>query len=81
MTIERLLTGDPSTCPHFKGVYSRDTLPLKRCTGLYIVNKGTSNGGGSHCIAIHISPRGEKNLYFDSYGRKTTHNEFKTFLG
>ena len=67
MTIERLLTGDPSMCPHFKGVYSRDTLPLKCCTGLYIVNEDTSNGGGSHWIAIHITPRGEKNIYFDSY--------------
>ena len=68
ITIERLLTGDPITYPHFKGVYSRDTLPLKRCTGLYILNEDTLDVDGSHWIAIHITPRGDKNIYFDSYG-------------
>lgn len=80
-TIERLLTRDATTSPHFKGVYSRDTLPVKRSIGIYIVNEDRSSQGGSHWIAIHITPRGERNIYFDSYGRKAEHEEFKHFLG
>lgn len=80
-TLEKLLSKDPKTRPLFKGVFSRDNLPLTRVPGLYIVNEDPSYETGSHWVALHITPAGEKNIYFDSYGRKPVLREFRKFLG
>ena len=49
----------------FQGSLLLGHLPLKCCTGLYIVNEDTSNGGGSHWIAIHITPEVKRMFTMD----------------
>ena len=54
--------------PNFKGVFSRDDLPLqpskKECA---IVNLNKSNEAGSHWVTFYKD--GSKRIYFDSFGQ------------
>ena len=81
ITLEKLLKKDPSMKHFFRGVFSRDNLPRHRCARLYVVNEEPSNKRGSHWIMLHITPGKEKNVYFDSYGRKPLLSEFRRYLG
>ena len=82
LTLEELLRKDHKTKGNFRGVFSRNTLPRNRAVGFYIVNEEPSTKKGSHWIAFQItSGKKEKNIYFDSYGRKPMFKEFKSYLG
>ena len=80
-TLYRLLKKDPLTRKYFRGVFSRDNLPANRAEGLYIVNEQPSHLPGSHWVACHITAKRERNVYFDSYGRKPVLKEIKRFVG
>jgi hypothetical protein len=50
----------------FKGVYSQDTLPMKK-TGYFIINNHTSKQPGEHWQAVYSTP---KTIYIhDSFAR------------
>ena len=80
-TIETLLKKDSITSCLLKEVFSRDSLPLKCLPELYIANEDASHQNSSHWIGLYITPKGEKNIYFDSYDWKAVFKEFRQFLG
>jgi hypothetical protein len=53
--------------PNFRGVYLRDTLPMKpKRNECGILNLDSSIGRGTHWVAWH--KKGQNKYYFDSYG-------------
>jgi len=82
ITLDKLLRKDLKTESNFRGVFSRNTLPKNRSAGFYIVNEEPSSRKGSHWIAFQITPgKKNKNIYFDSYGRKPMFKEIRSYLG
>lgn len=65
--------------PNFRGVFMRDTLPLKiRKNECGIVNLDTSSGAGTHWTAY--VKKGGVIIYFDSYGNLRPPNDFKKYV-
>lgn len=80
--LESILSRDTYVGPYFRGVYSRDTLPVKsriKSKRAYIVNTDPSDLPGEHWIAIYIDEYG-RGLYFDSSGVMPLHREFYEFM-
>ncbi|MDI9312531.1 MAG: hypothetical protein QM535_20135 [Limnohabitans sp.] len=67
-------------CSHFGGVYSRDNLPnkIKKPIG-FIVNTDREKDPGEHWVAF-ILLKNDFGEYFDSFGMRPLHHEFKFFL-
>ena len=63
----------------FHGVFARDTLPLTRKDGAYIINFDRSSEPGSHWVAVYIMNGHVE--YFDSSGQPPLHREIELFLG
>lgn len=70
--IDTLLRNNPVTEDIFKGVYPSDKIPRNvrksKTKQGFVFNVDPSYKEGSHWVALVIAPRGEKNIYFDSYG-------------
>ena len=80
--IEKALRKNVRTVPHFRGVYTRDSLPRKPRRGYYVMNFDKTGESGSHWVCMHIGK--STNTYFDSYSRKPppfTQRAFAKFLG
>ena len=65
--------------PQFHGVFARDTLPLTRKDGGYVINFDLSSEPGSHWVAVYV--KGSLVEYFDSSGQPPQHGEIQFFLG
>ena len=63
----------------FHGVFARDTVPLTRKDGGYIINFDRESEPGSHWVAVYITDDLVK--YFDSSGQPPLHCEIEFFLG
>lgn len=79
-TIENLAAKRAEIKEKFRGVFSSNTLPEKNLEGYYIANLDRDTESGSHWIAIEITPSGQKNLYFDSYGFPPCRDSFTHFM-
>ena len=80
LTIKHILANDTRTRDSFRGVYSRNELPITApTTSLYICNTDPNHKPGEHWVTIYIDNdrRGE---YFDSFGMPPLFDEFVTFL-
>ena len=80
LTIKRILESDARTRDSFRGVYSRNELPIRApTTSLYVCNTDPNHKPGEHWVTIYINNdrRGE---YFDSFGMPPLFDEFVTFL-
>lgn len=75
----RFACGDSHIKKNFGGVFSRDTLPVRKgrfC--FFIVNFDRKHLPGSHWVAIAF--KGNTATYFDSYGRPPIHEDILNFL-
>ena len=63
----------------FNGVFARDTLPLNKKNGAYVINFDKNSEPGSHWIAVYVNDSDVE--YFDSFGRKPSFHEILFFLG
>ena len=80
LTIKRILETDSRTRDFFRGVYSRNELPISTpTTSLYVCNKDPNHKPGEHWVAIYID-KNRPGEYFDSFGMSSLFNEFVTFL-
>ena len=80
LQIKRILESDAKTRNFFRGVYSRNELPVAApTTSLYVCNTDLNHKPGEHWVTIYIDNerRGE---YFDSFGMPSLFNEFVTVL-
>ena len=80
LQIKRILESDARTRGSFRGVFSRNELPIRApTTSLYVCNTDPYNKPGEHWVTIYIdnNRRGE---YFDSFGMSPLFDEFVTFL-
>ena len=80
LQIKRILDTDARTKDSFRGVYSRNELPIAAPTAsLYVCNTDPNYKPGEHWVTIYIDSdrRGE---YFDSFGMLPLFDEFVTFL-
>ena len=83
LQILNVLQSDPFTKSVFTSVVPSDRLPdtvLEKPRG-FIVNVDTSDGPGSHWVAIYLTADG-KGEFMDTYGQKPSYysENFKTFL-
>ncbi|CAL1672694.1 unnamed protein product [Lasius platythorax] len=67
--------------PFFRGVFMRDSLPIG---GIYrnesgIVNLDNTTGPGTHWVAY--AKRGNRAIYFDSFGNLRPPNELVRYFG
>ena len=67
--------------PYFRGVFMRDALPNEgvRRNESGIVNLDNSSGPGTHWVAY--AKRGDRAMYFDSFGNLPPPNELVRYLG
>ena len=80
LTIKHILESDARARDAFRGVYSRNELPIRApTTSLYVCNTDPNHKPGEHWVTIYIGNdrRGE---YFDSFGMPPLFDEFVTFL-
>ena len=75
--IERVLQFELGS--QFHGVYARDTLPMSKKNGAYVINFDKESDPGSHWIAVYVHDSDVE--YFDSFGRKPSVHEIIFFLG
>jgi hypothetical protein len=66
--------------PYFRGVFMRDSLPIG---GIYqnesgIINLDDTDGPGTHWVAY--AKRGDRAIYFDSYGNLRPPKELVRYL-
>lgn len=65
--------------PLFNGVYSRDNLPNKIKSGVYVINLDGYSCSETHWIALYAL---NNNItYFNSFGSKNIPKEIKKFIG
>ena len=65
--------------PLFNGVYSRDNLPNKIKSGVYVINLDGYSCIEAHWIALYAL---NNNItYFNSFGSKNIPKEIKKFIG
>lgn len=63
------------------GCYALDELPKKITRPCLIVsNTAVSTHPGKHWVAFYFGVNSQKAEFFDSFGRKPTQRQFKTFL-
>ena len=80
LTIKRILETDVRTRDAFRGVYSRNELPISAPkSSLYICNTDPNYKPGEHWVAIYID-KDRRAEYFDSFGMLPLFNEFASFL-
>lgn len=66
--------------PYFRGVYMRDALPREiRRNESGIVNLDDTDGPGTHWVAY--AKRGDRVVYFDSFGNLRPPREIARYLG
>ena len=79
LTIKRILESDARTRDSFRGVYSRNELPIAApTTSLYVCNTKPNHKPGEHWVTIYID--NNRREYFDSFGMPPLFDEFVTFL-
>ncbi len=76
------LKGHSHTRRHFRGVYSSNTFPFQKrsmsAPRSYVCNLDSSNGPGTHWVALYIPKRGPVE-YFDSTGMDLPPELFRRF--
>ena len=67
--------------PFFRGVFMRDALPIDgvRRNESGIINLDNSTGPGTHWVAY--AKRGNRAIYFDSFGNLRPPNELVQYFG
>lgn len=83
LQINKVLKKNSITKKCFRGVYSLDTLPIKKNIkkpAAFVVNTDPSNKPGTHWIAIYF-PKNGCAEYYDSYGQWPPHKNFLNFIG
>ena len=77
-TIKHILESDAITRDAFRGVHSRNELPISAPTkSLYVCNTDLNHKSGEHWITIYKDNR--RGEYFDSFGIPPLFNEFVKF--
>jgi len=80
-TLNKLLSKNNETKKYFQGVYAinelpNDEIPKERKNKMFfIVNLSPSYESGSHWVAVMLNTGNEKNIFFDSYGGKSSVNK------
>ena len=81
-TIQNAMEKNCVIAPFFNGVFPSDKIPCKekiKSISCFIFNLDPAHLSGSHWIAI-ILRKGQKNIYFDSYGLPPKDKEMKRFM-
>lgn len=78
--IHGIISSNPCIRPHFRGVFSKNTLPtdIRRFPSVYVVNTDASDRPGEHWVAI-VLMNPHYGIFFDSFGRRPE-KEFRDFM-